>query len=212
MSDLPTGAAPVSEPPLGSLLDSAGRAAVALVRAVPPGGSAGGAPTPCAEYDVRALVNHLFQVVVEFRELALKRPSDFSVTPDRLGADPEWREGFAGAVGELVRAWSSPGAEEGTTGAMDLPARTVGCMVLLDLAVHGWDLARALGVPYDPDPDGAGVVGVLERAAAEMAPTARAMGMFGEPVAVAAGADRWARLLALTGRDPGWEPPDGDDA
>ncbi|MGX2996597.1 TIGR03086 family metal-binding protein [Streptomyces sp. JNUCC 64] len=216
------GAVPAG-PPLGALLASAGRQAVALVRALPDGrpGAPGGsgepgrskepgtldAPTPCADYDVRELVNHLFHVVTQFRELALKKPSDFSATPDRVAVGPDWREGFAGAVTELVRAWSLPGAEEGTTGAMDLPARTVGSMVLLDLAVHGWDLARAVGAPFDPDPDGAGVVRVLEGAVAGMAPTARAMGMFGEPVDPPEGAGPFERLLAVTGRDPGWTPP-----
>ncbi|MFD5554928.1 TIGR03086 family metal-binding protein [Streptomyces sp. NPDC127068] len=204
MSDLRT--APESgAPALGVLLDASGRQAVDLVRTLPDASLTH--RTPCADYDVRALVDHLFHVVVQFRELALKQPSDFSATPERVAVAADWREGFAAAVAELVGAWSLPGAEEGTTGALDMPARTVGCMALLDLTVHAWDLARALGVPYRPDPDGTGVVPVLERAVAELGPTARRMGMMGEPVAVPEGGGAFERLLAATGRDPRWAPP-----
>ncbi|WMX46512.1 TIGR03086 family metal-binding protein [Streptomyces roseicoloratus] len=158
-----------------------------------------GAPTPCAEYDVRGLLNHLFRVVENFRLLAAKQPSDFSgADPDRL-AGPEWRKRFEEETGLLVDAWSAPGAEEGTTGAMDLPARTVGAMVLLDLTVHVWDLARATGRAYEPDP---AVVTALTGEVAGMAPTARAMGVFGAEVELPEGASAFERLLAVTGRDP----------
>ncbi|MGW0121608.1 TIGR03086 family metal-binding protein [Streptomyces sp. NPDC003327] len=157
-----------------------------------------GAPTPCAEYDVRDLLNHLFAVVVNFQALAAKQPADFSDTPDRL-ADPAWRERFADETRKLVAAWSAPGADEGTTGAMELPARTVGAMVLLDLTVHAWDLARATGRPFEPDP--AVVAGLLEEVE-RMAPMARSMKVFGEVVETPADATAFERLLTTTGRDP----------
>ncbi|MFI8193054.1 TIGR03086 family metal-binding protein [Streptomyces sp. NPDC085946] len=189
-------------PSLGVLLGAAAERAVPVVRGIPDEALA--APTPCGDYDVRALVNHLFHVVVEFRALAAKQPADFSRTPDRVGAGGDWREEFAGAAARLVAAWSAPGAEEGTTGGMGLPARTVGCMALLDLTVHAWDLARATGRTYLPD---AGVLDTLDEAVAEMAPTARRMGFFADPVPVARDAGRFEQLLAATGRDPSWERP-----
>ncbi|WP_280878743.1 TIGR03086 family metal-binding protein [Streptomyces pseudovenezuelae] len=180
---------------------------MARARAVPVVGgipdAALAAPTPCAEYDVKALVNHLFQVIVQFQRLAAKETSDFGETPDRVGAGADWRERFAGEADRLVAAWSAPGAEEGTTGAMDMPARLVGSMALLDLTVHVWDLARATGQEY-PDADDA-IVAQLAETVAELAPTAKKMGVFGEPVRAAEGASAFERLLAETGRDPGWE-------
>ncbi|MFJ8002130.1 hypothetical protein ACIQ7D_34335 [Streptomyces sp. NPDC096310] len=98
-------------------------------------------------------------------------------------------------------AWGAPGAEEGTSGATGLPARTVGSMVPRDLTVHAWDLARATGQPYEPE---AALVGVLVAEFGALAPTARRMGMSGEPVAE--GAAPFDVLLALTGRGPGWTP------
>jgi len=182
------------------LLDGAARAAVPVVRGVDE--AQFGAPTPCAEYDVRALLNHLFHVVVNFQALAGRGTADFSVTPDRLTGD--WRDRFAAETGRLVEAWSAPGALEGTSQGMGLPQHTVGEMVLGDLTVHAWDLARATGqdyVPYGPS------LPVLDAGLSGLAPTARQMKVFGEPFPVADGASPFARVLAVTGRDPDWASP-----
>ncbi|MFJ6654773.1 TIGR03086 family metal-binding protein [Streptomyces sp. NPDC091377] len=190
---------------IAELLGIARERAVPVVRAVPD--AALGARTPCAEYDVKALVNHVFQVVIEFRKLAAKEAADFSGgIPDLVGSDPGWRERFAAETELLVAAWAAPGAEEGTTGAWRMPAALVGAMALLDLTVHGWDLARATGQEYRVDEGSAAVVERLTGAVAELGPTARSQGVFGEPVPVAEGASGFERLLALTGREPGWRP------
>ncbi|WP_455352317.1 TIGR03086 family metal-binding protein [Streptomyces sp. SYSU K217416] len=164
-----------------------------------------GARTPCAEYDVRDLLNHLMHVVVGFQGLAARKEADFSHTPDYLGPEPagDWRGRFAAETRLLVDAWAVPGAEEGTTGAMNLPARTVGSMVLLDLTVHVWDLARATGQDFTPD---AAVVSALGALVAETGPTARRMKMFAEPYPVPDEATPFEELLASTGRDPRWTP------
>ncbi|MGW8889414.1 TIGR03086 family metal-binding protein [Streptomyces sp. NPDC055749] len=160
-----------------------------------------GDPTPCSEYDVRDLLNHLFQVVVNFRALAARQAVDFSVTPDVVKGD--WRDDFARETARLVTAWEVPGAEDGVTGAMGLPARTVGLMVLGDLTVHAWDLARATGQDFVPD---SVVVDAVGPALAELAPMAREGNMFGEPFPVPAGASAFEQVLAVTGRDPGRSP------
>lgn len=194
----------VNEYGIGDLLGMARERAVPVVRGIPDQALA--APTPCAEYDVKALVNHLFQVVVEFQKLAAKEASDFGEAPDRVGAGPDWRERLADETDKLVAAWSAPGAEEGVTGAMNMPARLVGSMALLDLTVHVWDLARATGREYRLGEAAAAVVEQLADAVDELAPTARTMGVFGDPVPVAEGASAFERLLAATGRDPRWAP------
>ncbi|MEU8621328.1 TIGR03086 family metal-binding protein [Streptomyces sp. NPDC048623] len=188
---------------IADLLETAAARAVPLVRATPD--EALGTPTPCAEYDVHGLLNHLFRVVENFTLLAARQPADFAgPDPDRL-AEPDWRARFGTEAGRLVGAWAEPGAEEGTAGAMALPARTVAAMALLDLTVHAWDLARATGRPFEPDAE---VVTGLAGEVVEMAPTAREMGFFGPEVHLpeaeggSAAATPFERLLALTGRDP----------
>ncbi|MEU5546651.1 TIGR03086 family metal-binding protein [Streptomyces sioyaensis] len=187
-------------PPISALLAAAAEAALPVLRAVREDQLA--RPTPCAEYDVRALLNHLFHVVVAFQTLAAKKDADFSRTPDRLGEyGTQWPDRFAAETARLVEAWAAPGAEDGLTGGMNLPARTVGAMVLLDLTVHAWDVARATGQPYVP---GEGCVAELRALVAQMGPTARTMNVFAEPLPVPPGAGDLDVLLAETGRDPQW--------
>ncbi|GAA3223637.1 hypothetical protein GCM10020256_31950 [Streptomyces thermocoprophilus] len=144
---------------------------------------------------MRGLANHLFHVVVEFQKLAARQDADFTSTPSRVAPGGDWRERFAQETDKLVAAWSVPGAEDGTTGAWQLPARLVGSMALLDLVVHGWDLARATGRTYPVDEELAPVVEELEGAVARLAPTGRSTGAFGEAVPVPEGAPAFERLL-----------------
>ncbi|ATW49893.1 TIGR03086 family metal-binding protein [Streptomyces peucetius] len=189
---------------ISGLLEAAAERSVPVVRGITD--EQLGHPTPCTEYDVKALADHLFQVVVNFQALAAKQDSDFSSEPDYVGHG-DWRTAFADETAALVRAWAAPGAEVGTSGAMGLPARVIGRMALGDLTVHAWDLARATGQQYTPDPV---VVGEVLDAFRELAPTGRKMGAFGEEFPLpdgGAGASDFERLLALTGRDPGWRRP-----
>ncbi|MGW7427982.1 TIGR03086 family metal-binding protein [Streptomyces sp. NPDC054861] len=183
---------------IGALLGAAARAADPVVRGLRDEGLDD--PTPCDLFTVRDLLNHLFQVVVNFRALAAKETPDFSTTPDYVGTHgPDWRDRFTDETARLAQAWSAPGAEEGTSGAMGLPARTVGSLALIDLTVHAWDLARASGQPFTPDEHAVRELVGLVR---EMAPMGRENGVFGEPYPVPPGAPEFATLLALTGRDP----------
>lgn len=159
-----------------------------------------GDPTPCAEFTVRDLVNHLYQVVVNFQSLAQRQKVDFSNTPDAT-ADPQWRKGFAAETGKLAEAWSDPSALAGVSPGMGLPQPVVGQMILLDLVLHPWDLARATGQAYAPDMD---AVSELHAFADHMGPTARQMKVFGPEHPVPDDAGEFERLLAKAGRDPQW--------
>ncbi|QYG93070.1 TIGR03086 family protein [Iamia sp. SCSIO 61187] len=163
------------------------------------------AATPCADYDVAALVGHLLHwgpsLVGAGRKEVVPPPEG-----DEVPAEGSWRAGLEAHVAALTAAWSAPGAWEGTTrmgGPMEMPAATVGGIVLAELVVHGWDLARATGQqPSWPDP-------LLEVAHAElsaMAEVGRRMGAFGPEVAVAEDAPVLDRLLGVAGRDPAWTP------
>ena len=184
---------------ISALIDSAARATAPVVRGITDEQLA--ARTPCSEYDVRELLNHLFHVVIEFQKLAARQEADFGTTPDRLTG--EWRTRFEEETDRLVAAWSDPDALEGVSPGMGLPQRTVAHMVLGDLAVHGWDLARATGQDYTP---AEAAVAELVPALEQMAPMARKGGVFGAEVPAPPGATPFEALLAGTGRDPGWTP------
>jgi uncharacterized protein (TIGR03086 family) len=155
-------------------------------------------PTPCAEFQVRDLVNHLFQVVVNFQALATKQDADFDTKPDFLAGD--WRNRFADETRKLVDAWSDPGAIEGTSPRMGLPQAVVANLVLVDLTVHGWDLSRGTGQDYSPSPE---VVAAVTPFTEQMAPLGRERGAFAEMTEFSPDADEFTRLLSLTGRKAG---------
>ncbi len=100
-----------------------------------------------------------------------------------------------------MAAWADPASEEGVAPAMGLPRSTIGLMGVVDLVVHGWDLARATGQPYEPASE---TVAALHDFMDEMGPMGRQMGAFGPEVPVDAERTELDRLLGRTGRDPAW--------
>jgi uncharacterized protein (TIGR03086 family) len=184
---------------ISSLIESAGPTVIGAVRGVRD--EQLGGPTPCAEFAVRDLLNHLLQVAVNFQALAHRKDVDWAPGPDRLTGD--WRAAFASDVQQLRADWSDPAALEGVSPGMGLPQRTLGLMLVVDLVVHGWDLAAATGQPYD-------VPAELRAATAEfleqMAETGRQMGAFGPAATAPDDAGELERLLAVTGRNPRWAP------
>ena len=86
-----------------------------------------------------------------------------------------------------------------------MPAAAMGVVALNEVLVHGWDLAAAIGRPYDVDP--AAAQRCLEFAVelATNAPEVR-NGMYGPVVPVPEDAPVFERLLGQTGRDPAWKP------
>jgi uncharacterized protein (TIGR03086 family) len=158
--------------------------------------------TPCTAYQVRDLLNHLIHVVHNFQALARRDDVDWTPRPDQLTGD--WRTAFAADTSRLVDAWSDPDTLDGTSPGMGLPQRTVGQMVLGDLVIHGWDLARATGQDYRVDPT---LVPAVREFLDTMVDTGRTMGAFGDPVDCPPDAGEFDELLARTGRDPAWPTP-----
>ncbi|MET8570903.1 TIGR03086 family metal-binding protein [Streptomyces sp. NPDC004783] len=167
-------------------------------------------PTPCPDMAVRNLLGHLTGLAVAFRDAARK---DLGVTTDTgPGATvpdigPGWREELTKVLGELAEAWRAPEAWTGMTraGGFDLPGEAAGAVVADELVIHGWDLARATGQEYRPDPAALQVAYGLLSAAAEEAD--QDTGMFGPVVAVPADAPLLDRAVGLSGRHPGWPGP-----
>ncbi|MCK2237375.1 MULTISPECIES: TIGR03086 family metal-binding protein [unclassified Crossiella] len=165
-----------------------------------------GAATPCSEYDVRGLVNHLLfwgpSLEGAGRKESVPPPAASEGEVDLVGDG--WVGALAGQVGRTVEAWGQGSAWEGLTwmgGAEQIPAAVVGGMVVAELVVHGWDLARATGQVVEWD---AGLVDFLFEQVSMTAQQGREMGVYGEEVVVSSSASTVDRVLGLTGRDPGW--------
>ncbi|KAA9152419.1 TIGR03086 family protein [Amycolatopsis acidicola] len=159
------------------------------------------APTPCTEYDVRALLNHLLYWG-PWLEAAVRKEETPSMEGGERAADlvhDDWQAALTTRVHGLLEAFASPGAFDGTAGGM--PAEMVASMILMEWVVHGWDLASATGQTLHCDDETAGVLLVAAKAMAEQG---RAHGIFKDEVPVARDAPALARVLAVTGRPPEW--------
>jgi uncharacterized protein (TIGR03086 family) len=161
-----------------------------------------GNSTPCSEWDVRALVNHVVAELLWGPPLVEdKTIADVGdrFDGDVLGDDP---------VASTDRAVQGAQAAFGASGALD---RTVHlsfgdfsgdnyCWQLIsDLTVHGWDLARGIGADDQMDPD------LAERVHEFIAPMLAQMSgspYFAAAVGVSDDASAQERLLAATGRQP----------
>ncbi len=164
--------------------------------------------TPCPGCAVRNLLGHLTGLSVAFRDAARKDLGPTTDTPPDAAAPdigPGWRGELAEALDALVDAWRDPAARTGMTraGGVDLPGAVAAAVVADELVIHGWDLARATGQEYDPDPAALSAAHGFLAAAADGASGA---GPFGPVVPVPQDASLLDRALGLSGRDPGWTP------
>lgn len=104
------------------------------------------APTPCPEWDVRQLVNHLAAGNLAVAALVRDKPPP-GRRADQLSGDPG--SAYHASAAALQVAFAQPGALERTFGSPYGPAP--GSMLvhlrITELLVHGWDLARATGQP-----------------------------------------------------------------
>jgi uncharacterized protein (TIGR03086 family) len=159
-------------------------------------------PTPCSEWNVRALVNHMIGVNYAFTQaLAGKKIETGGETPDLVGDDPA--ASYAKASRGALEAWRAPGALDRILSLPpgDVPGSTGINIFMTDQSVHTWDLARALGKEHAIDTDLVEVS--FEMLRQILRPEFRATGgPFGPEVPCAADAAVQDRLLAFTGRNP----------
>lgn len=162
------------------------------------------APTPCAEFDVRKLVNHLLFWGPSLEGAARKQlvPPPAAAEADVDLTTGDWVSALTTRLRATASAWSAPEAWTGVTvlgGPNEMPAEMIGGMVLGEAVVHTWDLARATGQAATWDDE------VLEFVHADLVRTAsmgREMGIYGPEVPVPADAPLIDRIVGLTGRTP----------
>ncbi|SHG68049.1 TIGR03086 family metal-binding protein [Streptoalloteichus hindustanus] len=160
------------------------------------------AATPCAEWTVRDLVNHLTSEQLWapwlLRGATLDEVGD-RFDGDQLGDDPPRR--WDRAAGVAREGFHRQGALDGTvhTSGGVLPARDYGWQMTTDLTVHGWDLARGIG---DDDTLDEELVEAVYAAVRPQVDSWQGIGIFDPPVPVPDSAPTQDRLVALLGRRP----------
>jgi uncharacterized protein (TIGR03086 family) len=184
-------------------LEPAGLRVLHLVDAVPDDGL--GRPTPCAKYNVGDLLDHIDGAALAFAAAAVKQPLEPGPSPDAANLGPDWRADIREHVVAMTAAWREPEAWLGMTaaGGVDLPGDVAAVVGLDELVIHGWDLAKALGMPAGYD--GPGLEAVF--AMVQHFSSAGIDGLFGPTVAIPDDAPLLDRILGVAGRDPAWEPP-----
>ncbi|RZT87645.1 uncharacterized protein (TIGR03086 family) [Pseudonocardia sediminis] len=165
-------------------------------------------PTPCSDFTVADLINHLVFGLVLARCSGTREPWDPSWTADSpapvLDGLPrsEWARAAAQEGARVVEAWRGPAAWAGDShmGGATMPAAVIGSMMTGEFAVHAWDLATATGRRAEVTP---GLGEVALEAMTGMASMGREAGWIGAEVAVPADAPAFDRALGVAGRDPG---------
>jgi len=189
-------------------LEPAARRLADLVSGVPDGSLDG--PTPCPDYSVGDLVDHVGGLALAFTGAATKTAAGTGAqapSGDRSRLGDDWRTRIPQDLAAMAAAWRDPAAWTGMTqaGGVDLPGEEAGLVALDELVVHGWDLARATGQAYECDPPTLEAVhGFVAQFPASG--EGRPESLFGPVVDVAEDAPLLDRVIGLTGRDPSWSP------
>lgn len=150
--------------------------------------------TPCREFDVAGLTDHLL------KSITLLGGAAGAEFPDRNTDDSVERQIIA-AARPAVDAWRRRGLD-GTVpfGENEAPASVMAGILSLEFLVHAWDYASAIGRPINaPDSLTDYVQGLAQRI---ITPEGRVRAGFDDPVDVAAHASKLDRLVAFTGRAP----------
>jgi uncharacterized protein (TIGR03086 family) len=175
--------------------DRAAAAATTVVTGI--GTDQFGLPTPCTEWSVRGVLNHIVvgNLVADAIVAGQSHPDR---NTDRLGREP--KAAFARSLAATRATLSQPGLLERTvtTPTGEAPGADLVHLRVAELVVHGWDLARATGQSTDIDPALADFV--FDTWKARMGDRPRTMVPFEDPQPVPGGAFAADRLAAYLGR------------
>jgi uncharacterized protein (TIGR03086 family) len=157
------------------------------------------APTPCTEWNVRALVNHVAGEYLWVPEMVAGRTIaevGARLDGDLLGDDP--LQTLIDARGAALVAIDGPEALNTTVHLSfgDLPGREYVKQMALDSVIHSWDLAHGIGGDEVLDPE---LVELCHEGLKDSAEDWRSAGLFGSAKAPSDDSTQ-AKLLALTGR------------
>jgi uncharacterized protein (TIGR03086 family) len=162
-------------------------------------------PTPCTEYDVRALLAHIVGGLTRAARVgegdpgALARPAMADGVPD-----DGWPAAYRAAASRALAAWADD-AKLDTLFEVPwgkVPGRFVIAGYIQEILAHGWDLAKATGQPTEGDPELA--LFALAGAKRILPPDIRGADdiPFGPVVDVPPDATPYTQLAAWLGRRP----------
>jgi uncharacterized protein (TIGR03086 family) len=149
--------------------------------------------TPCREFDVAGLTEHLMSSITTLGGAA---GAEFPMNDD----DAVDRR-IVMAARPALDAWHQRGLDGAVSlGTGEFPAKAAVGILALEFLVHGWDYAAAVGREMTVPDELAGYV--LDLAEAIITPEGRSVAGFDQPVELSGDASAFDQLLAYTGRSP----------
>ena len=161
--------------------------------------------TPCAGWNLLGLVAHMTAQHHGFAAAARGHGDDEAAWRPAAADDPV--KAYAAAAEEVLTAFADDGVLDREfflpEAGVAVPARLAIGFHLVDYLVHGWDVARAVGVAYRPSPAAVAAALPIARAVPD-GPDRREPGAaFAPGRAVPPGTGAMAEILLRLGRDPG---------
>jgi uncharacterized protein (TIGR03086 family) len=161
-----------------------------------------GDKTPCAQWDVKELLNHLILwTSYSFERRARSAEVGPDLTERDYASEPDYAVRYREQLDRALKAWEPDDvwASEVDTGSFAMPAPQIAEMILLEMVLHAWDLATATGQQYACSDEVAATVAKAVEASAEMY---REYDGFAAEAEVGEGASVFERALAVSGRQP----------
>ena len=162
-------------------------------------------PTPCDDWRVHDLIDHIVGATDFFADLA-ERGSSAEGREWPSYSDGEFIAAFGRQASRVVAAFSAPGVMERIMLLPTGPAPGSRCIEVAtgEIFVHGWDLAKAAGQAMPSDEGVAEAL--LSSAWLSLCAEVRNgdPSVFAPEIHVSPGAPAADRLAGFLGRDPNW--------
>ena len=166
-----------------------------------------GSPTPCSEWNVKDLINHLIGGAENAKAALTGNPGQMEFCTSKSSCSAETDAGklasaYNARISEALEAASRPGALEFKVPSPigDMTSGQFLAAIFMDQLIHVWDLAKATDQNTRLDP------GLVELCYAmcvpDMVDMGRAMGVIGPVVPVPDRASTQDKLLGYLGRQP----------
>jgi len=157
-----------------------------------------GAATPCEDYDVKALLQHLISGNLWVAPLV--EGKTIQQVGDSIDSRTYGPDDYEASAKEADAAFSGPGAMQKPVAVSygPVPAEVYAGHRFIDVLIHGWDLAKATGQGTTLAPD---LVAACWEVITPQMDLLKASGMFGKEIPVPDDADPQTKLLAVLGRE-----------
>jgi uncharacterized protein (TIGR03086 family) len=159
--------------------------------------------TPCTDFELRKLLTHFAGTTGAFARAGRQHALD---PDDPWGSKTEldeetWPEQIVHNLETTAAGWSRAETWEGTVEGTALSATALGEMGLIEVMLHGWDVARASGQSFEVSP---ALGAEMLRCVSATAEQGREFEAYGPEVETAPDASDFDKALGLAGRDPAW--------